>query len=230
MKKDFGRDLVVGGFRGYRWWRVGRAGWLESPFFGRSRWDPASNRAECFILKYGRMWFYSRLRAEHQTGAPALSCDCGFYGLNELPTEAPREQQRLSPWEVDPWDSGFGGLVLGVAEAWGRVLLGTEGWRSQFCKPLALFVRPKTSASIDTGSLETRYGIPVVLRPGRPGIGVGSGPRASRPSRYRLKPVGSRSPSSPRTRSRPCMQRMKGIRGRSKMGKEDLIEAIRKAS
>jgi hypothetical protein len=49
-----------------------------------------------------------------------------------------------------------------VAEAWGRVLLGTDGWRSQFCKPLALFVRPKTSASINTGSLQTRYGIPVV--------------------------------------------------------------------
>ena len=65
MKKDFGRDLVVGGFRGYRWWRVGRAGWLESPFFGRNRWDPSSNRAECFILKHGRLWFYSRLRAEH---------------------------------------------------------------------------------------------------------------------------------------------------------------------
>ena len=73
-----------------------------------------------------------------------------------------REQQRLSPWEVDPRDSGFGGLVLGVAEAWGRVLLGTEGWRSQFCKPLALFVRSRTSIAVDTGSVQKRYGIPVL--------------------------------------------------------------------
>jgi hypothetical protein len=162
LKKDFGPDLVVGGFRGYRWWRVGRAGWLESPFFGRNRWDPSSNRAECFILKHRRLWFYSRLRAEHQTGAPVATCDCGFYGLNDLPIEASRQQQYLCPWEVDPRDSGFGGLVLGVAEAWGRVLLGTEGWRSQFCKPLALFVRPKTPTPIDTESVQTRYGIPVL--------------------------------------------------------------------
>jgi len=162
LKNEFGRDLVVGSFRGYRWWRVGRAGWLESPFFGRNRWDPSSNRAECFILKHGRLWFYSRRRAEHQTGAPVLTCDCGFYGLNDLPVEASRERQRLSPWEVDPRDSGLGGMVLGVAEAWGRVLLGTEGWRSQFCRPLALFIRPRTSTPIDTGSLQKRYGIPVL--------------------------------------------------------------------
>jgi len=162
LKKDFGRDLVVGGFRGYRWLAGGSGRMARVSVLLRNRWDPSSNLAECFILKHGRMWFYSRLLAEHQTGAPVLSCDCGFYGLNELPIEAAREQQRLSPWEVDPRDSGFGGLVLGVAEAWGRVLLGTDGWRGQFCKPLALFVRPKTSKPVDTGSVQKRYGIPIL--------------------------------------------------------------------
>jgi hypothetical protein len=160
--RDFGRELVVGGFRGYRWWRVGRGGWLESPFYGKSRWNPIRNLAECFILRYGRLWFYSRLREEHEGGTPAASCDCGFYGLHDLPVEAPDHRRRHSPWEVDPLDSGDAGLVLGVAEAWGRVLIGTEGWRAQFCKPVALFARSRAISKIDAAAIESRYSIPIL--------------------------------------------------------------------
>jgi hypothetical protein len=160
--RDFGREPVVGGFRGFRWWRVGRGGWLESPFYGRTRWQPERNRAECFILRHGRMWFHSRLRAEHEAGPPVLGCDCGFYALHDLPSQTTREQQRLSPWEVDPRESGFGGLVLGIAEAWGKVLIGTDGWRAQFSKALALYVKPRAAAPINVGAIERKYAIPVL--------------------------------------------------------------------
>ena len=44
-------------------------------------------------------------------------------------------------WEMDPttW-SGAKGFIFGVIAAWGRVLVGTEGWRAERGHPVALYV------------------------------------------------------------------------------------------
>jgi SAM-dependent methyltransferase len=66
---------------------------------------------------------------------------------------------------LDP--EGWSGLgervVFGVAEAWGRVLIGTEGWRSRYSRAIALYV-PPTSDLWDSDRLQLlseRYRIPI---------------------------------------------------------------------
>jgi hypothetical protein len=69
------------------------------------------------------------------------------------------------PWLLDPegW-SGLGAqVVFGVAEAWGRVLIGTEGWRSRYSRAIALYV-PQGSELWTSDRLRLvteRYGIPI---------------------------------------------------------------------
>jgi hypothetical protein len=92
-----------------------------------------------------------------------LGCDCGFYALHGPPAEAPQETQQIFPWQTSPDLSGRGPLVFGVAEAWGRVLLGTHGWRAQLSRPLALYVpKDATLQSADERAIATRYEIPIL--------------------------------------------------------------------
>jgi hypothetical protein len=53
--------------------------------------------------------------------------------------------------------------VFGVAEAWGRVLLGTHGWRAEFSRPLALYVpQEATLPFTDEHAIAARYRIPIL--------------------------------------------------------------------
>jgi hypothetical protein len=161
--QDFGRDIAVGAFRGYRWWRAARGGWLESPWYGRARWDATENRARCLVLQRPRRWVRRRQPVDHAEGPPILGCDCGFYALHEPPTEAPRETQQIFPWQTTPDLSGRGPLVFGVAEAWGRVLLGTHGWRAEFSRPIALFIPQDAMLPFtDEHEIAVRYKIPIL--------------------------------------------------------------------
>jgi hypothetical protein len=100
---------------------------------------------------------------DHAEGPPVLGCDCGFYALHEPPTQAPRETQQIFPWQTSPELSGRGPLVFGVGEAWGRVLLGTHGWRSEYCRAIALFVpKDATLPFTDEHAIAVRYQIPVI--------------------------------------------------------------------
>jgi len=51
---------------------------------------------------------------------------------------------------MDPstW-SGAKGFVFGVVSAWGRVLIGTEGWRAERCQPIALYIPPGSRIGSD---------------------------------------------------------------------------------
>jgi hypothetical protein len=104
-----------------------------------------------------------RQAIDHTQGPPALGCDCGFYALHGPPQESPRETQQIFPWQTSPGLSGRGPLVFGVAEAWGRVLLGTHGWRAELSKPIALFLpEGATLPFTDERAIGDRYRIPVV--------------------------------------------------------------------
>ena len=162
MIQDFGRDLVVGGFRGYRWWRASAGGLLQSPWYGRGTWDPRRNEAICLVTSRPRRWLRRQPPADHTRGLPVAGCDCGFYGLHEPPSDASRLEQQVFPWQTNPHLSGVGELVFGVAEAWGRVLIGTHGWRAQYCRPIALYVPATARIPIrEREALVARYDVPL---------------------------------------------------------------------
>jgi hypothetical protein len=158
--EDFGPEPVVGPIRGYRWWLVDREGWLRSPWFGRTRWAPEGTVATC--LATGR-WFRHRWDRRHPKGAPSRDCDCGLYGLHGVPQ--PEPGQALRPWRQSVSAiAGEGRCAFGVAEAWGRVLLGTEGWRAEHARPIALYINPMSSMARAPSlkAMSERYAVPVV--------------------------------------------------------------------
>jgi len=68
-------------------------------------------------------------------------------------------------WEMDPstW-SGAKGFIFGLVAAWGTVLIGTDGWRAQHGRPIALYVPPGSRISLD-GRLDlvlANYPVPVI--------------------------------------------------------------------
>jgi hypothetical protein len=146
----------IEGLRGFRWWRVGLGGWLFSPWRESKPWTRSSNRATCLASR--RLFGWSEA-TQHPKGSPDAGCQCGFYGLHEYPVRH-RGPVRFV-WELDADFSGSGGLVLGVAEASGRVLLGTEGWRAQYAAPRALFVSEWAFPNPDLEAVAGRYDVPI---------------------------------------------------------------------
>jgi hypothetical protein len=132
---------LVGAVRGFRWWRVGPHVDLLSPWRGPVRWMPGENEAAC--LGKRSMFGWRAARVAHPRGCPSVECECGFYALHSLPEL--NDTPGRSIWEIDADSSGGRhGLVLGVVEGAGRVLIGTAGWRARFGRVLALFSGPDT--------------------------------------------------------------------------------------
>lgn len=152
-------ELVVGAVRGFRWWRVGQGGWLLSPWRGRERWEPHLNQARCLFRR--RLMRWQESNQLHPSGAPVATCDCGFYGLHGLPRI--RDRMVGFSWEIGVESSGARhGLVFGVVQAHGRVVVGTQGWRGEFARPLALLWGPEAELDGRLSSIVDRYEIPVV--------------------------------------------------------------------
>jgi hypothetical protein len=64
-------------------------------------------------------------------------------------------------WELDTDFSGSGGLVLGIVEASGRVLVGTQGWRAEYARASALFVSNWAFPNPEVDAVSLRYRIPI---------------------------------------------------------------------
>jgi hypothetical protein len=150
---------LVGSVRGFRWWRLSGDAELLSPWRGPVRWRPGENEASCLARR--GMFGWKRSRASHPSGCPATACECGFYALHALPQ--PNEGADKAIWEIDTATSGGRhGLVLGIAAGYGRVLIGTEGWRARFGRILALFAGPTvTSHTRELGAAAAEYGVPL---------------------------------------------------------------------
>lgn len=150
---------LVASIRGYRWWRLGSDGTLMSPWRGPIGWSPGPNVASCLARRGMLGWKMSRM--PHPSGCPAPDCECGFYALHGLPEI--NEGLDKSIWEIDAATSGGRhGLVLGVVEGFGRVLIGTAGWRARFARVLALFAGPAGShRSAELQMTADAYGVPV---------------------------------------------------------------------
>jgi hypothetical protein len=150
---------LVGSIRGFRWWRIGGSADLLSPWRGPVRWEPGENEAACLARRGMLGW--KMARAPHPRGCPASSCECGFYALHSLPELNDGLDKAI--WEIDAATSGGRhGLILGVAEGYGRLLIGTAGWRARFSRILALFAGPSVqNHSRQVMVAAGQYGVPL---------------------------------------------------------------------
>lgn len=151
---------LIGSVRGFRWWLVGAGVDLLSPWRGPFRWDPGENEATCLGRRGVFGWKMSKV--PHPQGSPSTQCECGFYGLHSLPEL--NEEPGRSIWEIDADTSGGRhGLVLGVVEGYGRVLIGTAGWRARFGRILALYSASEAGAvpQHPLADVAARYEVPL---------------------------------------------------------------------
>jgi hypothetical protein len=152
-------EPIVGSVRGFRWWRLSGAAQLLSPWRGPVSWKAGENEAACLARR--GMFGWRTSRTPHPQGCPATACECGFYGLHSLPEL--NEDLDRAIWEIDTATSGgHHGLVLGVAAGYGRVLIGTQGWRARFGRILALYAGPTvTDHTREMGATAAAYRVPL---------------------------------------------------------------------
>ena len=140
----------MGSVYGFRWWRVAPGGSLRSPWHGGYRWEHGFNDARCLERRrYVPMW-----RAADDHVVPDRDCRCGFYGL-WMP---PRAERQTWVWELDVETSGGShGLLFGIVEAAGKILLATEGFRAQFARPVAIAVGADVMPTPDVDAVPMRF-------------------------------------------------------------------------
>lgn len=125
-----GGEFAVGSLRGVRWWTLPAVltGQRWKPLSADSRlqgaygeWRPGENRAMCAA------------RSSHHDFAeiPVQSCGCGYWAYW-------RAEDAPHPPGIDRTD------VLGVVEGYGAVLHGSNGFRAQIARIVALHVAVTT--------------------------------------------------------------------------------------
>ena len=152
-------EPIVGSVRGYRWWRLSDDAELLSPWRGPIRWRSGENEATCLARR--GMFGWRTAKTPHPRGCPATACECGFYALHRLPERNDGVGRAI--WEIDTSTSGgHHRLVLGIVAGYGRVLIGTAGWRSHFARILALYAGPTvTGHTRALGATAAAYDVPL---------------------------------------------------------------------
>ena len=90
-------------------------------------------------------WPHRPIPAFHEV-VPDESCQCGIYAFRRP--------------EFETLNGASGPKVRGIVFGWGRYILGTLGWRSQFARLGALLERDDDPAVVD--DLAERYGVVVI--------------------------------------------------------------------
>jgi hypothetical protein len=86
---------------------------------------------------------------------PGWNCSCGFYSA--------KTQDHLLSMSYHIYDSETGMFhVVGQVANWGKVVEGSQGWRSEFSYPVRLYV-PFEAHKL-AKPLSNAYGIPVKLK------------------------------------------------------------------
>ena len=144
---------IMGCVAGWRAWGVdkdvpdfGIAPKLRSVTFGAYYWSPRRvAEAEC-----------ARCGEADGPGVPGESCTCGFYSAKTL--------EHLLSMSYHMYDADSNGCfhVVGQVANWGKVIEGSQGWRSQFSYPVKLYVPFEAWRLIKP--LNKAYGIPCVLK------------------------------------------------------------------
>lgn len=138
-------DLAIGSVFGVRWFSVDSHGRLTGPQTS-SMWKPGENVARCSSLRlYGSLSYSVSLfgsslpelstpeptKAEkHET--PADNCACGFYAY-ALGCDDKQYALKDGPFRRDK-----ARRVYAVVEAYGRVMLGTKGFRAEKARIVAV--------------------------------------------------------------------------------------------
>jgi hypothetical protein len=96
--------------------------------------------------------------------SPHISCTCGIYALSEYPrlweVREGRRRPTLKPWPFE--------AVNGMVKGWGKVIVGSKGFRAQYVEPIALIARPRGGGwPPGIERLAETYGIEVVSVPRR---------------------------------------------------------------
>jgi hypothetical protein len=120
-------------------------------------WKERYNDLHAYFHKYlwvpGKNIFtHSMLDIERSSPTPHKEftrCQCGLYGFTDI-----NELARLIDRPA----------VIGLVAGWGRVIIGTKGWRAQYAKPIAIFDVDKVH-TLDSSTLQQlseRYLVPLV--------------------------------------------------------------------
>ena len=129
---------------GYREWALDRGpdGPALRSLFHPTLW-PADRPLSAVCLR--PLIWHGRNGGAHQ-GVPDAVCECGIYAFRQPDFETLRGAK--------------GPKARGLVRGWGRYVLGTAGWRSQFAA-VAAILRDADDPAISR-RLGRRYGIPVV--------------------------------------------------------------------
>jgi hypothetical protein len=149
---DFEAPTILGTVEGWRAWRVsialpryGLAPKLGSVTHKSYFWTPRKRaRAEC---------------RKDPTHVPGEGCICGFYSAKTY-QELVNLGNQYHDYAGD--EAGYF-CVVGRLANWGKVIEGSQGWRSEYAYPTELYV-PFEFARSHAARLEEAYGIPVRLR------------------------------------------------------------------
>jgi hypothetical protein len=122
-------EFIAGSVTGYRWWALAADGRLLGM---HDAWTPGENHARCLADRPG----HHLVRGAGQQPGPGLqrplhpaadvpaeACFCGFYAYWTVPGQ-------MVPGTLLP--------VLGVIEGYGKVLIGSKGFRCATAKIMAL--------------------------------------------------------------------------------------------
>jgi len=143
---DFQAPDLVGVCEGWRAWNVER----ELPPFGMP--------PKLYSATYGYFWTpRKRARAECQKDSshvPGEACTCGFYAAKDL---GHLRQMGYSAY----MENGPQVTIVGQLAMWGKVIEGTQGWRSEYAYPVKLFV-PFEAWRL-AKPVARAYGVPVEL-------------------------------------------------------------------
>lgn len=144
--QEFRAPDMIGCVEGWRAWSVD----IELPKYG------LPPKLESVTFSY---YWAPRVKARadcEKCGAdvPGEHCSCGFYSAKNL--------DHLRSMAYHSYDPQRGTVsVVGRLACWGKVIEGTQGWRSEFAYPVELYV-PFEAHKL-AKPLSNGYGIPVKL-------------------------------------------------------------------
>jgi hypothetical protein len=143
---EFRAPDLIGAVEGWRAWHVLR----EPPPYG------TTPRLESVTWSY---YWAPRVKAaascsKGEDHVPGEHCTCGFYTAKTL--------AHLRDMGYHSYDENSGRVcVVGRIANWGKVIEGTQGWRSEFAYPVQLYV-PFEAYRL-AKPLSNAYGVPVKL-------------------------------------------------------------------
>jgi hypothetical protein len=144
----------IGYVEGWRAWGIPERG----PLYGTSAKLFSVTRRDYFWTPRQRCQAQCRGSYTCRRGGdvPGDTCSCGFYSNRSL--------AHLMRMKYHRYDAERNGLihVIGRVANWGKVIEGSQGWKSQYSYPLELFVPFEAYKLV--APLKETYGVPVGLK------------------------------------------------------------------